>query len=104
MSLKKFFIIFFIIFLTACGATGKDFSSGFVKRIKNGVTTKQDIVQELGEPNRKGMTDSDEWWIYEYNTYKLGENYSKDLSIRFDNRGAVKAYNFSSNFPGETVR
>ena len=103
MKLKKLCLLLALVFLlTACGKTGKDFSAGFVKNIEKGKTTKQELVQEIGEPNRKGMTDGDEWWIYEYNTYKLGKTFSKDLSIRFDNRGTVKAYNFSSNFPGET--
>ena len=105
MKLKNFYFLFILVFLlTACGTTGKDFSAGFVKNIEKGKTTKQELIQEIGERNRKGMTDGDEWWIYEYNTYKLGKSFSKDLSIRFDNSGVVKTYNFSSNFPGEAAR
>jgi hypothetical protein len=99
MNLKKFFIIFFILFLAACGKTGKNFNEGYVEYIKNGETTMHEIVQEIGEPNRKGTADGREWWIYEYNTYKLGKTLSKDLQIVFDDKGVVKAITFSSNFP-----
>ncbi len=102
MNLKKLNIVIFLtLFVTSCISTGKDFNSGYVKFIKNGSTTKQELIQELGEPNRKGMENQDELWIFEYNDYKLGETYSKDLQIIFDDQGVVKAYNFSSNFPGE---
>ncbi len=102
MNLRKLNIIICLIFITiACGTTGKDFNSGYTNYIKNGETTKKELVQELGEPNRKGTQNDNEWWIYEYNSYKFGKNYSKDLQIIFDGQGVVKAYNFSSNFPGE---
>ncbi|HJP19393.1 MAG TPA: outer membrane protein assembly factor BamE [Nitrospinota bacterium] len=99
MNLKNFFIILFILFLVACGKTGKNFNEAYVKYIKNGETTKQEIVREIGEPNRKGTADGREWWIYEYNTYKLGKSLSKDLQVVFDDKGVVKASTFSSNFP-----
>lgn len=105
MKFKYLSIAFVMVFLlTACGTTGKDFSLDFVKHIKSGETSKHEIVQELGEPNRTGITNGDKWWIYEYNTYKFGKSYSKDLSLTFDNQGVVQSYNFSSNFPKKTSR
>lgn len=105
MNLKKVrFIFFLIFFVMACGTTGTNFNSGYVEYIKNGETTKDELVKELGEPNRKGRQNKDEWWIYEYNSYKFGKNYSKDLQVIFDGKGVVKAYNFSNNFPGEKAQ
>lgn len=99
MSIKKLCVLFFIVFITACGTTGKDFNSNFANYIKNGETTKTELIREIGEPNRKGIENGRELWVYEYNTYKLGESFSKDLQIIFDDQGVVKAYNFTSNFP-----
>lgn len=99
MNLKKQFIVFLILFLTACGTAGKDFSSGYVKNIHYGETTKNELLQEIGEPNRRGTANGREWWIYEYNTWKFGKSLSKDLQIIFDDNGVVQASTFSSNFP-----
>lgn len=105
MNLKKQFIVFLIVFLIACGTTGKDFNSGFVKNINNGETTKNELLQEIGEPFRKGVENGLEMWVYEYNKYSsVGEDFSKSLIILFDEQGVVKAYNFSSNFQDERAR
>jgi hypothetical protein len=99
MKFKALMILGFFAFIVGCGHTGKDFNSEYTKYIKNGETTKIELIRELGEPNRKGMTNGSEWWIYEFNSYKMGESYSKDLQVTFDDQGVVKTNNFSSNFP-----
>ncbi len=99
MNLKALIIMVLFVSLAGCGHTGKDFNAGYSKYIKNGETTKIELIRELGEPNRKGVTNGSEWWIYEYNSFKFGKSYSKDLQVTFDEQGVVKTNNFSSNFP-----
>lgn len=84
----------------ACAAftTGRDFSSPGRETIRNGTTTKADLVRLFGEPTQVGIDDGDQTWSWIY--FKKGDpDLTKTLTIRFQPTGVVKSYSFSSNFP-----
>ncbi len=87
--------------LAACGSmlsVGRDFPSPGRDIIKNGATSKADLVRQFGEPTQVGMKDGDQTWTWYY--FKKGEpDLSKQLEVTFGADGVVKSYSFSSNFP-----
>lgn len=91
--------------LVACAAaltSGRDFPSPRPGAdIKNGATTKADLLKALGEPTQVGVKDGDPTWTWYY--FKKGTpDLSKQLEVTFGAGGAadvVKSYSFSSNFP-----
>ncbi len=87
--------------LAACAsvfATGRDFPSPARETIRDGTTTKADLVRLFGEPTQVGVKDGDQTWTWYY--FKKGEpDLSKQLEVTFASSGVVKSYSFSSNFP-----
>ncbi len=97
-------IVAFAVSLAACSAlsTGRDFPSPKPgAEIKNGATTKADLLKMYGDPTQVGMKDGDPTWTYFY--FKKGSgkdgDLSKQLEVTFNPQGVVKSYSFSSNFP-----
>src|SRR6266545_2385711 len=89
------------LLLGACGSvlsTGRDFPSPSRETIRNGATTKADLVRLFGEPTQVGVKDADQTWTWYY--FKKGEpDLTKQLEVTFGADGSVKSYSFSSNFP-----
>lgn len=87
--------------LAACSsvfATGRDFPSPARDTVRNGTTTKADLVRLFGEPTQVGVKDGDQTWTWYY--FKKGEpDLTKQLEVTFAANGTVKSYSFSSNFP-----
>lgn len=92
-----FLVLTFLV--VGCGSMGKDFAAENTEKIVKNETTKEDILKLFGSPNRKGVENGKDMWIYEYNKYSLGKNYSKDMVLLFDKEGRVISYNTTSNFP-----
>ena len=97
-------IVAFAVSLAACSALskGRDFPSPKPgAEIKNGATTKADLLKMYGEPTQVGMKDGDQTWTWYY--FKKGSgkdgDLSKQLEATFNPQGVVKSYSFSSNFP-----
>ena len=54
----------------------------------------------LGQPWRTGLEDGTPTWTYGYYKYNLiGESQTRDLVVRFDERGIVRSYTFNSTYP-----
>jgi hypothetical protein len=86
--------------LAACAvfSTGGDFPSPARDTIKNGTTTKADLVRLFGEPTQVGVKDGDPTWTWYY--FKKGPpDLAKQLDVTFAANGTVKSHSFSSNFP-----
>jgi hypothetical protein len=87
--------------LAACASmlsVGKDFPSPGRDAIKNGTTSKADLVRQFGEPTQVGMKDGDQTWTWYF--FKKGDpDLSKQLEVTFSADSIVKSYSFSSNFP-----
>jgi outer membrane protein assembly factor BamE (lipoprotein component of BamABCDE complex) len=98
------FIVAFAVSLAACSAlsTGRDFPSPKPgAEIKNGATTKADLLKMYGDPTQVGMKDGDQTWTWYYFKKSSGKDsdLSKQLEATFNAQGVVKSYSFSSNFP-----
>ena len=97
-------VLAFAVALAACGAlsTGRDFPSlkpGM--EIKNGATSKADLLKMFGDPTQVGIKDGDQTWTWYYFQKSSGKegDLSKQLEVTFNPQGLVKSYSFSSNFP-----
>jgi len=92
--------------LGACaGLTlGKEFPSPTRETITNGVTAKADLVRLFGEPTQVGLDDGDPTWTWLFVRRTADQELTKQLTVRFDPRGVVKSYSFTSNFPEDMAR
>ena len=97
--LLKYFtiIIIYTSFFSACITLGKNFPHSNVKSIRTGETTKNDIRKLFGSPWLSGINDGELAWTYGNYDYSLfGDRKAKDLVIRFDEKGIVTTYTFST--------
>src|SRR5512145_1504481 len=79
-------------------STGRDFPSPARDTVRNGTTTKADLVRLFGEPVQVGVKDGDQTWTWYF--FRKGEpDLTKQLEVTFSGAGVVKSYSFSSNFP-----
>ena len=91
------------LFLIPACSVGRDFVFTRIAEIREGVTTKRDLLVRLGDPYQKGLDGGLESWRYFYATKAGMRDRSKELYILFDKDGTVKSYTFSTNFPGEEL-
>jgi len=61
-------IAVFLLNLTACVSTGRQFDESSVPSIKKGITTKKDIISMFGEPTSKTSSSDSESWLYQYSS------------------------------------
>lgn len=87
--------------LAACAAFsfGREFPSPRPDAIRNGTTTKSDLVKLFGEPAQVGMKDGDQTWTWYYAKKSSKDELSKQLEVTFTAAGVAKSHSFSSNFP-----
>lgn len=79
-----------------CAAyVGRPFPVAAVKQIEIGKTTREDIRRQFGQPWRTGIEDGRKTWTYGQYSRTL----TRDLVVRFDDRGVVVSYSFSSSAP-----
>lgn len=45
---------------------GRDFDDGYVARIQKSVTSKDEILRNLGEPVSRATSEGSEIWVYRY--------------------------------------
>lgn len=90
-----------LVLLSACaGLTiGREFPAPTRESIRNGTTTKADLVRLFGEPTQVGMDDGDTTWTWLYVSRSTDKELTKQLTVRFRDGGVVKSYSYSSNFP-----
>jgi outer membrane protein assembly factor BamE (lipoprotein component of BamABCDE complex) len=97
-------VLVLAVSLAACSAlsTGRAFPSPKPgAEIKNGATTKADLLKMFGDPTQVGIKDGDQTWTWYYFQKGSGSDsdLSKQLEVTFNPQGVVKSYSFSSNFP-----
>jgi hypothetical protein len=83
---------------------GRDFPSPDRQLIVVGKTDKATLERIFGAPYQIGLDSGDPTWRWFYGHRQSDTELSKDLSVRFNADGTVKAYAFSSNFPDDMVR
>jgi len=90
-----------LLVLAGCATVGRQFPVDPVSKIQIGKTTQDDIRGTFGQPWRTGLEDGKTTWTYGYYKYRLfGSSITRDLVVRFDNRGVVASYSFSTNETG----
>ncbi len=100
-------IVLAVLSLSSCATVklGLEFDlQRFQDSIRHGVTTRDEVRRWLGEPVGTGIVvnsngEKDEEWLYYFGTGtlpSLNDARLQILQVRFDARGIVKAYNWSS--------
>jgi len=98
--LRKLSIGLIAAFSVACMTVGEDFAVGKVSHIEIGRTTQADLTRMLGEPWRVGLEDGQRTWTWGYYKYNLfGASQTRDLVVRFDDKGVVRSFTFNSTWP-----
>ncbi len=91
-----------VLLLTGCVSVGREFPTPTQDMIMNGVTTTGELLQRFGSPTQVGIENGDQTWTWVYvRAGALGQPLSKQLHVKFDDRGVVKSYSYTSNVPEE---
>ena len=94
-----------LLITTACANVGRDFPHKAVEHISIGVTTQAEIKQIFGPPLRTGIENGTRTWTYgSYKYQMVGEPQASDLVVRFDKKGVVSSYSFSTTEAEGTAR
>ncbi len=103
--MKIFFILASLLLLSGCATVGKEFDFFGPSEIKIGQTTKANIVSRFGKPFRVGYDNGQTQWTYAHYKYSLfSEAETKDLIIRFDDKGIVTNYSYNSSLEEDRVK
>ena len=87
----------FLLAAIGCATVGHEFPVDPVSQITIGETTRAEIEEQFGPPWRVGIEDGMRTWTYGHYRYKLfGEAKTRDLVLRFDDRGVVTSYTYNS--------
>ena len=90
------------LLLAGCVAVGREFATPTPEMIKDGVTTRAELLERFGSPTQVGIEDGNPTWTWVHvKTGGLGQPVSKELHVKFDERGIVKSYSYTSNLPEE---
>ena len=88
---------FCLLALSGCATVGHDFPSSFVTQIDIGKTTQTDIRTMFGPPWRVGLDNGRKTWTYGLYHYSLfGKDSTKDLVVRFDDKGVVTSFTYNT--------
>jgi outer membrane protein assembly factor BamE (lipoprotein component of BamABCDE complex) len=92
--------------LAGCGGFkfGSDFPSPTKDTLVIGKTSKTDLLRFFGEPHQVGLDTGDPTWAWSYVQAFADKEFTKQLTVRFDEKGAVKSYSFTSSFPEDMAR
>ena len=79
-----------------CIYYGRDFPVTPVREIQNNVTTQRELFANFGEPDRRGVENGYEVWIYSYQYYELAQlRASKELVVVFNRDNTVRSYSYT---------
>ncbi len=99
-SLRRAVAPWLALALASCAKVGREFPDPEPQALRIGATTQAEVRVIFGEPWRTGIEDGDPTWTYGRYEYRLfGETTTKDLVIRFDERGVVRGYSFNRSNP-----
>ena len=102
--MRRLSIVFWLLTLTLVSGClsfkiGREFPSPDPQMVVLGQSDKVYLRRVFGEPYQVGIDSGDQTWRWFFTRGGSGTERSKDLTVRFDASGVVKAYSFSSNFP-----
>jgi hypothetical protein len=94
-----------VFLLAGCVSVGAEFSTPTGEMIKNGVTTRAELLQRFGSPTQVGIENGDQSWTWLHvRAGVIGRTLSKALHVKFNERGVVKSYSYTSSLPEEVQR
>lgn len=94
-----------VLLLTGCVSVGEEFRTPTADMIKNGTTTRSELLQLFGSPTQVGIEDGNQTWTWAYvRAGAFSRTLSKELHVVFTERGIVKSYSYTSNLPEEIRR
>ena len=94
-----------VLLLTGCVSVGKEFPTPTAETIRDGVTTKAELLKLFGPPTQVGIEDGDPTWTWVYvQAGGFRQTLSKELHVKFTKQDVVKSYNYTSNLPEEIQR
>ena len=99
-------IILTAVLLAGCGGLrfGSDFPSPTKDMLVVGKTTKADLLRFFGQPHQVGLDTGDPTWAWTYAQVFANQELSKQLTVRFDEKGTLRSYSFTSSFPEDMAR
>ena len=93
-------LLLWVLALSGCLSVGREFPTGPVTSLQIGETTQDDVRAAFGPPWRTGIEDGDRTWTYGHYRYALlGLTHTRDLVLRFDERGVLRSYTYNSTTP-----
>ncbi len=91
-------IIICALALAGCITAGEVFQTKHVPDIEKGKTNQKQIQQWFGNPDRYGVDDGEITWSYIYLILSVfSQPLAKDLTVRFDKKGQVSSYSFTTS-------
>lgn len=93
------------LLLGGCMTVGRDFPVEGVAQLEIGTTTRAEVRRLFGDPWRVGIEDGQPTWtyaLYHYSAFSAAR--TRDLLVRFDDRGVVRSYTFNSSDPADAQR
>jgi hypothetical protein len=90
-----------LLLLAGCISVGREFPTPTPEAITNGVTTRAELLKLFGSPTQVGLEDGDHTWTWIHVRAGAGQTLSRQLHVRFNERGVVKAYSYTSSLPEE---
>jgi len=90
------------LLLAGCVSVGAEFPTPTSAMIKNGVTTRAELLQFFGSPTQVGIEDGDQTWTWLHvRAGAIGRTLSRELHVKFTEWGVAKSYSYTSNLPEE---
>lgn len=99
MRARRVGLLAILLVAGGCVSIGREFPTPTRERLVVGLTTRADLLKLLGPPAQVGIEDGDRTWTWVYVRTGVGRTRSKQLHVRFDERGVVKSYAYTSNLP-----
>jgi len=90
-----------LLLLAGCISYGREFPTPTPEAITNGVTTRAELLKLFGSPTQVGLEDGDQTWTWIHVRAGAGQTLSKQLHVKFNERGVVKSYSYTSSLPEE---
>jgi hypothetical protein len=85
------------LLLSSCASVGQRFPTDRVLDLEPSTTTQGDVIAMFGQPWRTGYDDGFVAWTYaRYGWSLFGGSTATDLVTRFDDRGILVSYSFST--------
>jgi hypothetical protein len=92
------FVAIATFIIAGCANVGHDFPTARITEIHINETTQEQLRGMFGPPWRVGIEDGKVTWTYGRYHYSLfGDATTKDLVVRFNEKGIVTSYTFNTS-------